>query len=289
MSFGHVAEESTWDADLVGGDDGEETASQRGASQGDFYCEPGNVRGVLLDPIPHLGDRAAELDTPLKALQGEQVHSDFWISPNKVEEIGDARLRFAATDTPPVVLAEDSFDFEATTVFVPSSLSAAEAGNRLLDFLREEVAANVTKVNRRKFTMKALVSRCILNNCHLNLEDAASGSAQCAELSSAKPSPAEAAYGFLQCELKVRGYQQQALKTCALEFQRVSGDAVVYNSIYREAKKYVLQGSGGVVAPEASELADRHAADRDDEDDGTAESQVGRQPRHADRSAALQP
>merc|ERR550514_2731589 len=65
--------------------------------------------------------------------------------------------RFSEADSPPEAPADLSFRFEPTTLYGPVESGAApcDLANRLLDFLDTQVVSSVTKVRRKKFTIKA--------------------------------------------------------------------------------------------------------------------------------------
>lgn len=107
---------------------------------------------------------------------------------------------FQPTDTPPQLPDDGCFTVEATTLIL-SGEAAWIAGNRLLSFLDEDATAHIKKVNRRKFTVKA-----------------------------------EALWQGLTCEVKVRAYLMNSGE-CAFEFQRVGGDCLAFNGLFRLVKQ----------------------------------------------------
>jgi len=103
-------------------------------------------------------------------------------------------------DTVPPILPSDSWFFLEPTSFSVSGVSSNLLGNRLLDLLQTDASANVTKVNQNKFSIKARVS-----------------------------------IGGRDCDVKVRIFQQES--GYKIEFQRRSGDAVVFHDVYRLAEE----------------------------------------------------
>jgi len=228
MHFDASAVDGSWEAALDDGYDNEEARAQGAGLECDFYREPEVVRGVSLcaGVVPVFAGR--DQDYEYKQIRDVESSSSSWgkqeqlhvLSPwcgcplgapmeepsgmrNLTNPVG-SDVRFGTADTPPHVPDDASFHFEATTLFLPSGgPTPSEAGNRLLDFLGGEVAALVTKVNPKKFTIKA-----------------------------------EALCQGRACDIKVRGYQQAS--GCAFEFQRQSGDTVSFNNLFRQASQYLL-------------------------------------------------
>jgi len=120
-------------------------------------------------------------------------------------------FRFQEADEPPQMTADTRLYLEGTTLFV-SDASPAELGNCLLDLLVGEMTASIEKVNRNKFTIKAVTM----------FEDG------------------------LTCVVKVRFHQDES--GFAIEFQRRSGDSVAFNKTYRRASEY-LESRTNSLAP----------------------------------------
>lgn len=112
----------------------------------------------------------------------------------------NSQTEFMQSDFPPLLPQDPFFQLEVTTAFIDAE-DAAVVGNSLLAFLGT-VAANVLKVNTRKFTVKAAV-----------LCDG------------------------LTCAMKVRVYSL-GFPRFALEFQRYSGDCLAYNKTFQQAVQY---------------------------------------------------
>lgn len=114
--------------------------------------------------------------------------------------------RFQAGDVPPAVPLDPLFRLESTTIVIDgsSSADAAALGNGLLEHLRTEASAKVRKVSRPKFSVKA-----------------------------------HASCGDLSCELKARLYRQKD-GSCAVEFQRRSGDSIAFGGVFRRAADHLL-------------------------------------------------
>lgn len=158
---------------------------------GDFYFEPESVkRGLTL---------------PFDAVMGfSQTHTG-WIL-NKSDCIGKSsspRNQFESSDVPPALLEEMKANLELTTVHL-KECSPITVGNKLLAILREEIDAQVKKVNWERFTIGADV---VLEG--------------------------------LACAIKARIYQQD--NSTILEFNRRSGDTVAFHKFYRKVSGH-LQG-----------------------------------------------
>jgi len=107
------------------------------------------------------------------------------------------QLSFQPTDTPPQLPIDGCCTVEATTLYL-SHEEPWIAANRLLSFLDDEATAHIKKVNRSKFTVKL-----------------------------------EALWQGLTCEVKVRVYRMVRSSQCAFEFQRVGGDCLAFNGLFR--------------------------------------------------------
>jgi hypothetical protein len=174
---------------------------------GDFYLDPDDVtRGVTLLPDFWPGEHS-EMDFDKFA------HSDrAW----KEEHLFDSE------DVAPTLSQDIAEHLSLTTVHLLDS-SPFLTANKLLSFFEGVVISEISKVNRRKFTIRA---KAILSgNC---------------------------------CETKVRIYQDNS--ACLVEFQKRAGDTIAFNRMFSLAKEY-LQGSGMVsVHTEAISQRDAHIA-----------------------------
>eukprot|EP00931_Biecheleriopsis_adriatica_P117183 TRINITY_DN9271_c0_g1_i1.p1 TRINITY_DN9271_c0_g1~~TRINITY_DN9271_c0_g1_i1.p1 ORF type:complete len:385 (-),score=85.51 TRINITY_DN9271_c0_g1_i1:182-1336(-) len=164
---------------------------------GDFYREEEDVfRGITLNSLPatafeELAFRSSAISPRTDVIRTKDLKTPELRQP----------LRFQARDKPPAVPDDGCFKIEATSLLLNSEEEAPwKAGNRLLDILQEDVTAEIKKVNRQKFTVKAAVLCCRFT-----------------------------------CEVKVRGYQTSAWQF-AFEFQRVSGDSLAFNGLFRLLK-----------------------------------------------------
>merc|ERR1712070_1361520 len=111
--------------------------------------------------------------------------------------------RFQEGDEAPLVPDDDFFQLEQTTVVVKAA-SAMQVGNRTLDFLGAQASSRITKVNRAKYTIKAIIS-----------------------------------YDGLCFETKVRIYRHGAIiGQYQVEMQRRSGDTLGFHKMYSMASHY---------------------------------------------------
>eukprot|EP00747_Dinoflagellata_sp_TGD_P163879 gnl/TRDRNA2_/TRDRNA2_183069_c0_seq1.p1 gnl/TRDRNA2_/TRDRNA2_183069_c0~~gnl/TRDRNA2_/TRDRNA2_183069_c0_seq1.p1 ORF type:complete len:417 (-),score=88.82 gnl/TRDRNA2_/TRDRNA2_183069_c0_seq1:130-1380(-) len=192
---------------------------------GDFYREPDDVtRGVTMAPPPLV------LQTFQDGIHGDIYGKDSAIghegqypfggplglggddfnftSMDGKDTAGNSTERFTECDRPPTVPTDSFFKFEPSTKFV-SSDQPHEIGNQLLDFLNTEVAAVVTKVNRKKFAIKAYVF----------------------------------AEGIMTT-VKMRVWSREEEGDYAVEIQRRGGDGVAFNMIYARASEFILMRIG---------------------------------------------
>jgi len=206
---------------------------------GDYYCEPDDVcRGASLAapfefayamPDPAFWYESDEmLAGPAGMVKGidmdfttaERFHEGLDVMGTVIQEpnwLGDEPAgitdklagpaqpgieRFRDGAYPPDMPSDPLFTLGACTFDVASPVFAA--GNYLLDFLDLGMTSSISKVNHRKFAIKAQV--------------------------------------FLQgmaCSLKIRAYRRTQ-KVCSIEFQRRGGDSLTFNSVYRQAVQYLL-------------------------------------------------
>jgi len=182
------------------------------ATFGDFYREPDEVvRGVTLD----MGFTGFEEDQ--KGI--DEVHKcGLKQGPTltSAAPFAGRGARFQYGDVPPGRPGDAWFQLEATTTII-KDMSPVDLGNSLLDFLDEEVAAIITKLNRKKFSLKA-----------------------------------EAFVDGLACKVKVRVYQQEG-DAFAVEFQRRSGDCITFNHLYQQAKQFLKKRADPYSKPYVSE------------------------------------
>jgi len=169
---------------------------------GDFYNEPDDVtRGLSLyngaDDLsqmqdfynPNMFGKACGFETEFDAPR-DGLWSGLPVSGVIFQE-GDEALE----------APEDEFFQLAHTTIIIRDASAVQIGNQLVDFLRSEADGVITKVNRRKFTIKA-----------------------------------EICLDGLNCETKVRVYKQ-ALGQYAVEMQRRAGDTLAFHKLYQWASE----------------------------------------------------
>lgn len=128
--------------------------------------------------------------------------------------------RFKEADAPPPMPTNPLFRLETTTVRVlPDNMGGSYIGDVLLEFLDKKVVSTILKINRRKYTIKA----------HVFLD-------------------------HIMCTLKIRVYEQPSGGTYAVEFQRRSGDAVVFGHAFCEGKKHILMHFASASAEEAPKV-----------------------------------
>jgi len=197
----------------------------KGCVEGDFYREPDDIlKGVVAGGMSGLG-MGSGLGSDVYAGYHPGLYEDFPVGqslgkfgPYDYEEdgcIGKGQLpsimkgvaRFSEADSPPDKPEDEYFKFETTTQTVNSD-QPHEIGNAVQDFLASKVTSSVTKVNCKKFSIKADVF-----------------------------------VGSVMCTLKVRVYKTDA-SAFAVEFQRRSGDALTFSDTYKQAVAY-LKGCFG--------------------------------------------
>jgi hypothetical protein len=98
-------------------------------------------------------------------------------------------------------------------------MSAAQTANSVMIFLNDSATCRITKVNKRKFTIKA-----------------------------------EVIFDSVFCEVKARVYGQAPQQYC-VEVQRRSGDAIAFNRWYRGLSQYMILCCGGMDSKLASASA----------------------------------
>lgn len=129
---------------------------------------------------------------------------------------------FQDGDCPPNAPSDSFFKLEATTLSVLTDPRFAfEIGNHLLGFLNDEVVSVPSKVNRKKFSMKADVF-------------------------------AES----MMCTIKIRVYMT-AFGQFAIEFQRRAGDSIVFNGTFQQASEYLKSRLTLASAPDLAALSNK--------------------------------
>jgi len=127
-----------------------------------------------------------------------------------------SKIRFDATDAAPT---EPQEGFEPNTIFLQES-KPADAGNRLLTFFDAEVDARITKINRKKLSLK--VEACMTL--------------------------------AVACVMKIRIFQRES-GSAALEFEKCSGDTVAFNCLFRKARQHLCSPAGLVKTAVVDEVA----------------------------------
>jgi len=181
---------------------------------GDFYNEPDNVtRGLSLYDAVDLSSQFGDSSQFGLGFCGEQgffhqgdVHlfdkqfaggiQDPWTAPANDCRAAPCVSRFQDGDEALPTPDEGFWQFEKTS-FEVTDASAAQIGNCLLEFFDAQVAALITKVNRRKFTIKV-----------------------------------EARLDGLSCMTKIR-IHRLALGQYKVEMQRRRGDIIAFQRLYK--------------------------------------------------------
>lgn len=117
--------------------------------------------------------------------------------PISDQERSPAASKFQDQAVPPRLPQDPWFLLAITTVLV-HNCTAAQIGNTVLDFIKAEGRGSVDKVDVNKFAIKAQVFE-----------------------------------GSSRCGVKIRLYKQGTEH--ALEFQMRNGDALAFNSFYKQA------------------------------------------------------
>mmetsp|Transcript_28468 Transcript_28468/g.90721 ORF Transcript_28468/g.90721 Transcript_28468/m.90721 type:complete len:443 (+) Transcript_28468:178-1506(+) len=195
-------------------------------ADGDFYSRSDDTfRGMIgigLDAFPGSSGPEAQLFHGSPDFFGKVpeplglMDPSLGIGQEPIGRLCPSVERFTEADVPPKAPSDPFFKFEATTLYL-STAAPHEIGNCLLDVLASQVSACVTKVNRKKFSIKA-----------------------------------SASHGNSTCSLKVRTYSQEQ-GSCAVEFQRRSGDRLAFRGVYGQAAEYLLRSFAATPgAPEAA-------------------------------------
>jgi len=111
----------------------------------------------------------------------------------------DEQAQFISGDVPPALPTDPYFCLQGTTVIM-ENLSPEQLGNGLIRLLRQEASADISKISRIKFSVKA----------HVFVQG-------------------------LSCQVKVRVYKQEF--GYAVEFQRRGGDALSFQALFRLASE----------------------------------------------------
>jgi hypothetical protein len=162
------------------------------------------------DGLDFQGELGAELSTSPPLLHGDfycgsaDVSRGLTLPP--LDEVASLGIRFHATDIAPVLSEDVKSYLEATTVILDDCLPM-DAGNKLLTFFEDQDEARVSKVSRKKFTIRA----------------------------------AAIVQGF-DCDVKIRIYQHDF--SCALEFQKRDGDSVAFIKLFGLAAKHLQLSDG---------------------------------------------
>jgi hypothetical protein len=171
---------------------------------GDFYSQDVDVcRGLAMGHCDFM--------------TGEESMSEFGLPGFDCDSRPDKQAHFSYGDVPPALPVDPDFRLEGTTVVIENS-SPERIGMGLLNLLKQEAAATITKVSRIKFSVKAYV--------HVD---------------------------GLSCDVKVRVYRQEV--GFAVEFQRRSGDVLAFRRLFSLAKEHLNFYSA---SPEQDAFIDVH-------------------------------
>lgn len=199
----------------------------------DFYCEADDVtRGVTLDAcalsfhhtVDHNYDVQSILYDGRADLKAKDLLPDSGsLQQNPAKALGSSisRPAFFEGDEAPSPPEDEFFKFELTTM-TGNGMSAAQFANEIIEFLDKKVESScVTKVSRKKLTIKADV---------------------CLEA--------------FHCEIKVRIYRQ-ALGGYSIEMQRRCGDAIAFNRLWQRVSEHLnscMSSVGVPCAPQSTML-----------------------------------
>lgn len=217
--------------------DGLYDASDAPPLMADFYREPDNVvRGVSLETT-HF-DFDSYSDACGAAFSGPWEPLKFTEQPSRFIELAShapeepRRVIDESTEAGPTFqgfkgphhrftkrqegrkVPEDPFFYlERTTQFLPG-VCASEAGNHVLDVLELQTM----EVNNDKLKIESRILK--VSNEKLSFR-------------------AEAFHSGRDCQMKVYIYQQES--GCAVEFQRRSGDSILFWDVYQQASEYLCK------------------------------------------------
>lgn len=158
-----------------------------------YHEEPLNKEGALKG---HLEEELWKQDTDALSWASAQAGGN-----DASGRVGTHGLQLVDGDEPPSVPSGHHFQLERTTIFF-SEVSPVEAGNRLLEFLRQD-GVSITKFTPKKFALKADIV-----------------------------STQQTGQSF---EMKARVYKCEG--RYAMEFQRRFGEGVLFNNLYQRASK----------------------------------------------------
>jgi len=242
--------------------DGLYDASDAPPLMADFYREPDNVvRGISLEATHFDFDSYSDACGvafsglgPWEPSKFSEQTSRFIELPSKSHE-EPLKVIDASTEAGPTLqgfkgshqrftkrqegrkVPEDPFFYmERTTQFLPG-VCASEAGNHVLDVLDQGIESRILGVSNEKLSL--IESRILkVSNEKLSFR-------------------AEAFHSGRDCQMKVYIYQQES--GCAVEFQRRSGDSVLFWDVYQKASEYLckhtdLQPSLGYLNANRSEM-----------------------------------
>lgn len=181
---------------VLQGDGGDGAEWPEATFSGDFYREPDDVtRGLtLLSPGEDFGGFG------LPGYSG--LEGNFFDPKHQFQQTGSSAT-FKEGDTPPCTPPDPLFKFEVTTIYAAHmDQQVFQIGNMLLEFFEQQVASDITKVNPKKYAIKA--------DCFL---------------------------GSMMFSTKARVYTR-APGQYAIEFQRRAGDTVSFNRAFQMASEY---------------------------------------------------
>lgn len=190
---------STLVLDAIQEQDG--SLDQNSFMQGDYYCEKDiTMRGITIGcDMPMLYTMPWEGSSIGKA-------ADFGdIGPLPVFS-STSFGKFKQEDTPPLQPRSQHFQLKPTTVHIMSNMPHT-IGNSILDFLESQVVASISKVNGKKYTIKA-----------------------------------DAFLENIKCSTKIRIWQtEQEKQEFAIEVQRRGGDAFAFEGLYQQLSSFLAE------------------------------------------------
>mmetsp|Transcript_62114 Transcript_62114/g.98038 ORF Transcript_62114/g.98038 Transcript_62114/m.98038 type:complete len:333 (-) Transcript_62114:300-1298(-) len=190
---------------------------------GDFYMEPNDTtRGVTLDVFDYTGHLEHDSNFFAKSCVDDDLHTSnsksFQFATVKESVGASVSPAFRDGDEAPSLPVDDVFQLERTTIPV-QGMSAAQTANSVMFFLNDSATSRITKVNNRKFTIKA-----------------------------------EIIFDSLFCEVKARVYGRGSQQYC-VEVQRRNGDAIAFDRWYRGLSQHMSLCCDGVDSKHASASA----------------------------------
>lgn len=214
---------------------------------GDFYREQDDVvRGVSIAsmpppflPFPGQESLLGDLLYPGK----KEMHNDFdffgnptkCLLPGKDDFLGfpmqmepppafslDKHERFEQGGAPPAQPKSQHFQLKSTAVHIKSSMPH-DVANCMLDFLTSQVVASISKVNFKKFTIKA-----------------------------------DAFLENIMCSMKIRIWESAREQgEFTLEFQRRGGDAFAFDELYHQACSFLAGRFQGAMHADMAKVGQR--------------------------------